>query len=140
MAVERTFSIIKPDATNRNITGAIDDVIEKTGLRIIAQKRVRWTEAQAREFYAEHAQRPFYGELVAFMTSAPIVVQVLEGENAISRYRDVMGATDPSEAAEGTIRKLFALSKAENSAHGSDSPASAKREIELNFSEEEIVG
>lgn len=140
MAVERTFSIIKPDATKRNITGEINAVIEKAGLRIVAQKRVRWTRAQAEKFYEEHAARPFYGELVDFMTSEPIVVQVLEGENAIAKYREVMGATDPAEAAEGTIRKLFALSKGENSSHGSDSPESAAREIAMNFRLDEIVG
>ena len=140
MAVERTFSIIKPDATRRNLTGAINAVIEKSGLRIVGQKRVRWTRAQAEEFYAEHKGRPFYGELCTFMTSAPIVVQVLEGEDAIKKYREVMGATDPKEAAEGTVRKLFAVSKGENSTHGSDSPASAAREIALNFKPQEIVG
>lgn len=140
MAVERTFSIIKPDATKRNITGEINAVIEKAGLRIVAQKRVLWTKAQAQKFYEEHAERPFYGELVDFMTSGPIVVQVLEGENAIAKYREVMGATDPAEAAEGTIRKMFALSKGENSTHGSDSPTSAEREIALNFGLDEIVG
>lgn len=140
MAVERTFSIIKPDATKRNITGQVNAVIEKAGLRIVAQKRVLWTMAQAQKFYEEHAARPFFGELVDFMTSGPIVVQVLEGENAIAKYREVMGATDPAEAAEGTIRKQFAMSKGENSSHGSDSPASAEREIALNFRLDEIVG
>jgi nucleoside-diphosphate kinase len=140
MAIERTFSIIKPDATERNLTGAINAVIEKAGLRIVGQKRVRWTKAQAEKFYEEHAARPFYGELCAFMTSGPIVVQVLEGENAIAKYREVMGATDPAQADEGTIRKLFARSKGENSSHGSDSPAAAQREIALNFKAEEIVG
>ncbi len=140
MAIERTFSIIKPDATARNLTGAINAVIEKAGLRIVGQKRVRWTEAQAGEFYGEHKERPFFGELVAFMTSEPIVLQVLEGEGAIAKYREVMGATDPAEAADGTIRKLFAKSKGENSAHGSDSSESAKREIAMNFKPEEIVG
>jgi len=140
MAIERTFSIIKPDATERNLTGAINAVIEKAGLRIVGQKRVRWTKAQAEKFYEEHAARPFYGELCAFMTSGPVVVQVLEGENAIAKYREVMGATDPAQAAEGTIRKLFARSKGENSSHGSDSPAAAEREIALNFKAEEIVG
>lgn len=140
MAIERTFSIIKPDATERNLTGAINAVIEKAGLRIVGQKRVRWTHAQAEKFYEEHAARPFYGELCAFMTSGPVVVQVLEGENAIAKYREVMGATDPAQAAEGTIRKLFARSKGENSSHGSDSPAAAEREIALNFKAEEIVG
>lgn len=140
MAIERTFSIIKPDATARNLTGAINAAIEKAGLRIVAQKRVRWTRPQAEAFYAEHKGRPFYDGLCTFMTSGPIVVQVLEGENAIKKYREVMGATDPKEAADGTIRKLFALSKGENSTHGSDSPASAEREIALNFTPEEIVG
>ena len=140
MAIERTFSILKPDATQRNLTGAINAVIEKAGLRVIAQKRVRWTPAQAQKFYEEHAARPFYGELWQFMTSGPIVVQVLEGENAIAKYREVLGATDPAKAADGTVRKLFAKSVGENSAHGSDSPASAAREIALNFQANEIVG
>ena len=140
MAVERTFSIIKPDATKRNVTGQINAVIEGAGLRIVAQKRVLWTTAQAKKFYEEHAERPFYGELVEFMTSGPIVLQVLEGENAIAKYREVMGATDPAEAADGTIRKQFAVSKGENSTHGSDSPGSAQREISLNFEPDEIVG
>jgi len=140
MAIERTFSIIKPDATRRNLTGAINAVIEKSGLRIVAQKRVRWTRAQAEKFYEEHKERPFYGELVDFMTSGPIVLQVLEGDGSIAKYREVMGATDPAQAAEGTIRKQFAVSKGENSTHGSDSPASAEREIALNFRLDEIVG
>ena len=140
MAIEHTFSIIKPDATARNLTGAINAVLEKAGLRIVAQKRVLWTRAQAGAFYAEHKARPFFGELVVFMTSGPIVLQVLEGENAIAKYREVMGATDPKEAAEGTIRKLFAKSKGENSTHGSDSPAAAEREIAMNFALSEIVG
>ena len=140
MAIERTFSILKPDATRRDLTGAINAVIEKVGLRIVAQKRVHWTRAQAEAFYAEHKARPFYGELCAFMTSGPIVVQVLEGENAIAKYREVMGATDPKEAKDGTIRKLFAVSKGENSTHGSDSPAAAEREIAMNFRLDEIVG
>lgn len=140
MAIERTFSIIKPDATERNLTGAINALIEKSGLRIVAQKRVRWTRAQAEKFYEEHKARPFYGELCDFMTSGPIVIQVLEGENAIAKYRDVMGATDPAKAAEGTIRKLHGRSVGENSVHGSDSPASAEREIALNFRLDEIVG
>ncbi|KAB2848787.1 MAG: nucleoside-diphosphate kinase [Hyphomicrobiaceae bacterium] len=140
MAIERTLSIIKPDATRRNLTGAINAVIEKAGLRIVAQKRVRWTLAEAQKFYEEHKDRSFYAELCAFMTSGPIVLQVLEGEGAIAKYRDVMGATDPKDAKEGTIRKLFALSKGENSTHGSDSPASAEREIALNFRLDEIVG
>jgi nucleoside-diphosphate kinase len=140
MAIERTFSIIKPDATRRNLTGAINAVIEKAGLRIVGQKRVRWTRAQAETFYEEHKGRPFYDELCTFMTSAPIVVQVLEGENAIAKYREVMGATDPAQAAEGTIRKVFAVSKGENSTHGSDKPEAAAREIALNFKADEIVG
>ncbi len=140
MAIERTFSILKPDATRRNLTGAINAVIEKAGLRIVAQKRVLWTKAQAEKFYEEHKARPFYGELTSFMTSGPIVLQVLEGEGAIGKYRDVMGATDPKEAKDGTIRKLFAVSKGENSTHGSDSPAAADREIALNFRLDEIVG
>ena len=140
MAIEHTFSIIKPDATRRNLTGKINAVIEAAGLRVVAQKRVRWTRAQAQKFYEEHKARPFYGELCDFMTSGPIVMQVLEGEGAIAKYRDVMGATDPKEAASGTIRKLFAESKGSNSTHGSDSAASAEREIALNFRLEEIVG
>ena len=140
MAIEHTFSILKPDATKRNMTGAINAVIEKAGLRIVAQKRVHWTKAQAQAFYAEHKARPFFGELVTFMTSGPIVCQVLEGENAIAKYREVMGATDPKEAAEGTIRKLFAVSKGENSSHGSDSASAAEREIAMNFRLDEIVG
>ena len=140
MAIEHTFSILKPDATRRNLTGAINTVIEKSGLSIIAQKRVRWTHAQAAKFYEEHKARPFFGELCTFMTSGPIVLQVLAGDNAIVKYREVMGATDPKEAAAGTIRKLFAVSKGENSTHGSDSPASAEREIALNFRLDEIVG
>ena len=140
MATERTFSILKPDATARNLTGEINAVIEKAGLRIVAQKRVKLTKAQAQEFYAEHKARPFFKELVTFMTSAPIVLQVLEGENAVAAYREVMGATDPAEAKRGTIRKKFALSKGENSVHGSDSLKSASREIKLFFVAKEIVG
>jgi nucleoside-diphosphate kinase len=140
MAIERTLSIIKPDATARNLTGEINAVIEKAGLRIVAQKRVLWTLAKAQKFYAEHKERPFFDELCAFMTSAPIVVQVLEGEDAIAQYRKVMGATDPEQAKRGTLRKRFAISKAQNSVHGSDSPASAAREIALNFRADEIVG
>jgi nucleoside-diphosphate kinase len=140
MAIEQTLCIIKPDATARNLTGAINTIIEKAGLRIVAQKRVRWTLPQAQKFYAEHKGRPFYDALCEFMTSAPIVLQVLEGENAIETYRRVMGATDPEEAKRGTIRKRFARSKAQNSVHGSDSPTSAAREIALNFSPDEIVG
>ncbi len=127
MTIERTLSIRKPDATGRNLTGAINTLIEKAGLRIIAQKRVRWTKTQAKEFYAEHKARPFFGELVDFITSGPVVVQVLEGEDAVAKYRKLMGATDPAEAKRGTIRKRFAESKANNSVHGSDSAASAKR-------------
>jgi nucleoside-diphosphate kinase len=140
MAIERTLSIIKPDATARNVTGAINALIEKAGLRIVAQRRVRWSRAQAEEFYAVHKVRPFYKDLVTFMTSGPIVLQVLEGENAIKRYRDVMGATDPAKAAEGTIRKLFAENIERNSVHGSDSPETAAFEIAFSFRPEEIVG
>src|SRR5678816_3004712 len=140
MAVERTFSIIKPDATERNLTGAINAIIEKAGLRIVAQKRVRITREQAETFYGVHRERPFFGELVSFMTSGPVVVQVLEGEGAIAKYREVMGATDPANAAAGTIRKLYARSIGENSVHGSDAPDTAVREIAQFFSENEIVG
>jgi nucleoside-diphosphate kinase len=140
MAIERTFSIIKPDATARNLTGAINALIEKAGLRVVAQKRIRMTRQQAETFYAVHKARPFFGELVDFMTSGPVVVQVLEGENAILKYRDVMGATDPSKAAEGTIRKLHAKSIGENSVHGSDAPETAVIEIAQFFSGNEIVG
>jgi nucleoside-diphosphate kinase len=140
MAIERTFSIIKPDATARNLTGAINAMIEKAGLRIVAQKRVRWTKAQAEKFYEVHKERPFYRDLVTFMTSGPVVVQVLEGENAVKKYRDVMGATDPAKADAGTIRKELAESIERNSVHGSDSPDNAKLEIGLNFKPDEIVG
>jgi nucleoside-diphosphate kinase len=140
MALERTLSIIKPDATARNLTGLINAQIEHVGLRIVAQKRVRWTLAQAQKFYEEHKARPFFGELTQFMSSGPIVLQVLEGENAIARYRQLMGDTNPAKAAEGTLRKLYARSLGENSVHGSDSAASAEREIALNFKPEEIVG
>jgi len=140
MALERTFSILKPDATERNLTGAINAMIEKAGLRIVGQKRVLITRQQAQRFYGVHKDRPFFGELVEFMTSGPVVVQVLEGENAIAKYREVMGATDPSKAAEGTIRKVHAKSISENSVHGSDSPDNAKVEIAQFFSENEIVG
>ena len=140
MAIERTFSIIKPDATARNLTGAINAMVEKAGLRIIAQRRVRWSKAQAEKFYEVHKERPFYGDLVAFMTSGPVVVQVLEGENAVKKYREVMGATDPAKAEAGTIRKEFAESIERNSVHGSDSPDNAKLEIGLNFKPDEIVG
>ncbi len=140
MALERTFSIIKPDATERNLTGAVNAVIEKAGLRIVAQKRIQLTRAQAEQFYAVHSARPFFGELVDFMISAPVVVQVLEGEDAIATYREVMGATNPENAAEGTIRKLFAKSVGENSVHGSDSPEAAEVEIAQFFAGNEIVG
>ena len=140
MAVERTFSIIKPDATKRNLTGAINAIIEKAGLRIVAQKRVRITREQAETFYGVHRERPFFGELVEFMTSGPVVVQVLEGEGAIAKYRDVMGATDPKKAAEGTIRKVHAQSIGENSVHGADAPDTAAKEIAQFFSGNEIVG
>lgn len=140
MAIERTFSILKPDATERNLTGAINAVIEKAGLRIVAQKRIRMTRDQAETFYAVHKERPFFGELVSFMISAPVVVQVLQGENAIAKYREVMGATDPSKAADGTIRKLHARSVGENSVHGSDARETAAIEIAQFFSGNEIVG
>jgi len=140
MAIERTLSIIKPDATARNQTGAVNALIEKAGLRIVAQKRVRWTRAQAKKFYEVHKARPFYADLVKFMTSGPIVVQVLEGESAVKRYRDVMGATDPAKAKKGTIRKELAESIERNSVHGSDSAENAAAEIALNFKAEEIVG
>jgi len=140
MALERTFSILKPDATERNITGAINAIIEKAGLRIVAQKRVRISREQAERFYAVHRERPFFRELVEFMISGPVVVQVLEGENAIAKYREVMGATDPAKAAAGTIRKVHAKSIGENSVHGSDAPDTAVREIAQFFSENELVG
>ena len=140
MALERTFSILKPDATARNLTGAVNAVIEKAGLRIVAQKRIRMIRAQAETFYAVHKERPFFGELVEFMTSGPVVVQVLEGENAIAKYREIMGATDPAKAAEGTIRKLYAKSVGENSVHGSDAADTAAKEIAQFFSGNEITG
>jgi nucleoside-diphosphate kinase len=140
MAIERTFSIIKPDATARNLTGAINAMIEQAGLRIVAQKRARISREQAETFYAVHRERPFFRELVEFMTSGPVVVQVLEGENAIARYREVMGATDPAKAAAGTIRKIHAKSITENSVHGSDAPDTAHQEIAQFFSGNEIVG
>lgn len=140
MPVERTLSIIKPDATERNLTGKIIAKLEDAGLRIIAQKRVRWSEAQAKKFYEVHKERPFYGELVAFMTSGPIVIQVLEGENAVAKNRDVMGATNPENAAPGTIRKEFAENIERNSVHGSDSADNAAGEIALCFSDGEITG
>lgn len=140
MAIERTFSIIKPDAAKRNLTGKINALIEGAGLRIVAQKRVRMTREQAEVFYAVHKDHPFYGELVDMMTSGPVVAQVLEGENAIARYRAVMGATNPQNADAGTIRKEFALSMRENSVHGSDSPETAAIEIAQFFAGNEIVG
>ncbi len=140
MALERTFSIIKPDATERNLTGKVNAMIEDAGLRIVAQKRIHMTRGQAETFYAVHKERPFFGELVDFMISAPVVVQVLEGDNAVLKYRDVMGATNPAEAAEGTIRKAYAQSIGENSVHGSDAPETAAVEIAQFFSGNEIVG
>jgi len=137
---ERTFSILKPDATRRNLTGAINAVIEGAGLRIVAQRRVKLTTEQAQTFYAVHSERPFYGELVGQMTAEPVVVQVLEGDNAVARYREVMGATNPEQAAEGTIRKSFALSIGENSVHGSDSLENAGIEIAQFVTEDQIVG
>ena len=140
MAIERTFSILKPDATRRNLTGKINAVFEENGLRIVAQKRIHMTETQAKKFYEVHAARPFYGELVSFMTSGPVVVQVLEGENAVAKNRELMGATNPAQAAEGTIRKLFAESIEANSVHGSDSPENAAVEIAYFFAGTELVG
>ena len=139
MAIERTFSIIKPDATARNLTGAINAMIEGAGLRIVAQRRTRISREQAETFYAVHRERPFFRELVEFMTSGPVVVQVLEGENAIARYREIMGATDPAKAAPGTIRKIYAESVGENSVHGSDAPDTAQQEIAQFFSGNDIV-
>jgi len=140
MAVERTLSIIKPDATRRNLTGKINAVFEDAGLRIVAQKRVHLTSAQAGAFYAVHKERPFYGSLVESMISEPVVLQVLEGENAVLKHREVMGATNPSQAAEGTVRKLFAESIEANSVHGSDSAENAAIEIAFFFAQTEIVG
>ena len=137
---ERTFSIIKPDATRRNLTGKINAVIEDCGLRIVAQRRVRMSRAQAEEFYGVHRERPFFEELVGFMTSGPVVVQVLEGEGAVARYREVMGATNPANAAPGTIRQLYAESFTGNSVHGSDSPENAAIEIAQFFGDADIVG
>jgi nucleoside-diphosphate kinase len=137
---ERTFSIIKPDATRRNLTGKVNAVIEDAGLRIVAQKRIRMSRQQAETFYEVHKERPFFGELVEFMTSAPVVVQVLEGDGAVARYREVMGATNPAQAADGTIRKLYAENVGENSVHGSDSLDNAKAEIAQFFTDAEIVG
>ncbi|MEM7702273.1 MAG: nucleoside-diphosphate kinase [Pseudomonadota bacterium] len=140
MAVTRTFSIIKPDATKRNLTGAVTAKLEESGLRVVASKRIHMTKEQAEGFYAVHADRPFFGELVEFMMSEPVVVQVLEGEDAVARNREVMGATNPADAAEGTIRKEFALSIGENSVHGSDSEENAAIEIAFFFNDDEIVG
>jgi nucleoside-diphosphate kinase len=139
MAIERTFSIIKPDATARNVTGAINAMIEKAGLRIVAQKRMRMSRQEAERFYAVHRARPFFGELVDFMVSGPVVVQVLEGENSVAAYRDLMGATDPAKAAPGTIRKVHAKSIGENSVHGSDAVETAQKEIAQFFAGNEIV-
>ena len=140
MATERTFSIIKPDATRRNLTGSITKMLEDAGLRVIASRRIRMTRDQAEGFYAVHRERPFYNDLCTFMTSGPVVVQVLEGENAVARNREVMGATNPAEADEGTIRKTYAESIEANSVHGSDSPENAQVEIDFFFKPEEIVG
>ena len=140
MATERTFSIIKPDATRRNLTGAVTKMLEDGGLRVIASRRIRMAREQAEGFYAVHRARPFFNDLVAFMTSGPVVVQVLEGEDAVKRNRDVMGATNPADAADGTIRKALAESIEANSVHGSDSVDNAKIEIDYFFSEDEIVG
>jgi nucleoside-diphosphate kinase len=140
MAVERTLSILKPDATRRNLTGAVNAVIEKAGLRIVAQKRILLSQGQAEGFYAVHRERPFFKDLVTFMMTGPVVVQVLEAENAVAAYRDVMGATNPANAADGTVRKLFAESIEANTVHGSDSLENAEREIRFFFTDEEIVG
>ncbi len=137
---ERTFSIIKPDATRRNLTGKVNAVIEDAGLRIVAQRRIKMSRAQAEKFYEVHKERPFFGELVDFMISEPVIVQVLEGDNAVARYREVMGATNPANADEGTIRKLYAVSVGENSVHGSDSQDNAKLEIAQFFTDADIVG
>ena len=138
--MDQTFSIIKPDATKRNITGSINKVIEDSGLRIIAQKRIRLSNDQAKNFYSIHKERPFFNDLIEYMTSEPVVVQILSGENCVARYRAIMGATNPENAEEGTIRKLFALNVQENSVHGSDSEDNAKNEINFFFKAEEIVG
>ena len=140
MATERTFSIIKPDATRRNLTGAITQKLEEAGLRVVASKRIRMSQEQAEGFYGVHRERPFFADLVSFMTSGPVVVQVLEGENAVARNREVMGATNPANADEGTIRTTFAESIEANSVHGSDSQENAKIEIDFFFKPEEIVG
>ena len=138
--MNQTFSIIKPDATKRNITGSINKVIEESGLRIIAQKRIKLTNKQAENFYSVHKEKPFFGGLIEYMTSEPVIVQILKGENCVERYRSIMGATNPENAETGTIRKLFALNVQENSVHGSDSDDNAKIEIDFFFKEEEIVG
>ena len=138
--MDQTFSIIKPDATKRNITGAINKVIEESGLRIIAQKRIKLTIEQAESFYSVHKEKPFFGDLIEYMTSEPVIIQVLSGENCVEKYRSVMGATNPENADEGTIRKLFALNIQENSVHGSDSQENAKIEIGFFFKSDEIVG
>ena len=138
--MQKTFSIIKPDATKRNITGSINKIIEDRGLRIVAQKRIKLSREQAMDFYKVHSERPFYKDLIEYMTSEPVIVQVLKGENAVMKYRDVMGSTNPTEAAEGTIRKLHALNIQENSVHGSDSYENAEKEISFFFKKEEIVG
>ena len=138
--MDQTFSIIKPDATKRNITGSINKVIEESGLRIIAQKRIRLTNDQAKNFYSIHKERPFFNDLIEYMTSEPVVVQILSGENCVEKYRTIMGATNPENAEEGTIRQLFALNVQENSVHGSDSEDNAKNEINFFFKAEEIVG
>ncbi len=140
MAIERTLSIIKPDATERNITGKIIAKLEDVGLRVVAQKRVRWSREQAEKFYEVHKERPFYGDLVAFMTSGPIVLQVLEGENAVAKNREIMGATNPADSAPGTIRAEFAENIERNSVHGSDSAENARVEIAQCFEDNEIVG
>ncbi|GMN12667.1 nucleoside-diphosphate kinase [Altererythrobacter sp. MTPC7] len=140
MAVTRTFSIIKPDATRRNLTGAVTKMLEEAGLRVVASKRIHMSKEQAEGFYAVHKERPFFGELVDFMISEPVVVQVLEGEDAVTRNRDIMGATNPAEADEGTIRKTHALSIGENTVHGSDSEENAATEIAFFFDDSEIVG
>ena len=138
--MNRTFSIIKPDATKRNLTGSINSVIETNGLRIIAQKRIKLTNDQAKKFYDVHNDKPFFSDLIEYMTSEPVVVQVLQADNAVKKYREVMGATNPENAKEGTIRKLFALNVQENSVHGSDSDENALKEIDFFFNKNEIVG
>ena len=136
----RTFSIIKPDATKRNITGSINQIIEFSGLRIVAQKRIKLTVEQAKDFYSVHIERPFFNDLVEYMTSEPVIIQVLEGDNAISKYRDIMGSTNPEEAIDGTVRKIHGLNIQENSVHGSDSEENAIKEINFFFNKDEIVG